>query len=318
VTTVDSPDALSVLATLDAADIVVVATSGHAAIEPTIRALEAGKIVALANKETIVCAGELVIRTLRSSSGELRPVDSEHSAIWQCLEAHRGQRGGVRKLILTASGGPFRGWTRAQLLDVQPADALRHPTWTMGSKITIDSATLMNKGLEILEAAWLFNMDIADIDVVIHPQSIVHSLVEFADGSMMAQLGPHDMRVPIQYALTYPERLASPAPAPSLIDVGRLDFEAPNISLFPLLELARNAGRRGSTFPTVLSASDELAVFAFLAGSCTFPAIADIVGDVVEAHVPAAGPLSLDVIHAADHWAREEVSERIQRAGIVR
>lgn len=305
-------DALMQLATLDEADIVVVATTGHTAIEPTIAALRAGKIVALANKETIVAAGEIVMRTAREGPGVLRTVDSEHSAIWQCLGEDRFDPQRVRRLILTASGGPFRGWTADQLSSVTPADALKHPTWTMGSKITVDSATLMNKGLEIIEAHWLFDCPLDAIDVIVHPQSIVHSFVEFLDGSLMAQLASHDMRVPIQYALTYPDRIEGAGAPLDLASMLELTFEPPDPDAFPLLRIAREAAEHGSTYPTVLSAADSVAVEAFLEGKLSFPGIARLVVATLERHSPASGPLTLEAIHAADAWAIEQARALLQ------
>jgi 1-deoxy-D-xylulose-5-phosphate reductoisomerase len=307
----DGPHALADLATLPEADIVVVATSGHAAIVPTMCALQAGKIVALANKETIVSAGALVMPLARSGPGVLRPVDSEHSALWQCLGFEDADLTQVERLVLTASGGPFRGWSAERLRAVRPADALRHPNWEMGSKITIDSATLMNKGLELLEAAWLFDCPLAAVDVVVHPQSIVHSLVEFRDGSLLAQLGSHDMRLPIQLALTYPERLPGPARRLSLLDVARLDFEAPDPDAFPLLRIARQAGELGGLYPTVLSAADEVAVDAFLSGAVAFTDIAAVVHDALDCHVPDGQQVTLETIHGAAAATRRHVAARV-------
>ncbi len=313
---VDRPDALTFLATLPEADIVVVATTGHAAIVPTIEALKAGKIVALANKEAIVAAGEIVTSVARQYPGQLRPVDSEHSALWQCLGQSYADLSQVSRLVLTASGGPFRGWSRQQLSTVTPELALNHPTWNMGAKITIDSATLMNKGLEVIEAHWLFDCPFDRIDVVVHPQSFVHSLVEYVDGSTLAQLASHDMRVPIQYALTYPERIPGPARRMSAEDLVSLDFEPPDLDAFPLLELARHAGKCGNTYPTVLSAADTVAVRAFLAGQLSFDGIAAVVASVVEAHQPAAGALTLDAISEADRWAERAAAETVARLAI--
>lgn len=313
VTTLDGPDALVNLATLDDADIIVVATTGHTAIEPTIAALRAGKTVALANKETIVAAGEIVMREARAGTGSLRTIDSEHSALWQCLGDDCFDPDRVKRLILTGSGGPFRGRSIDNLRQVTPADALAHPNWSMGSKITIDSATLMNKGLEIIEAMWLFNCPLASIDVVIHPQQIVHSLVEFNDGALIAQLGSHDMRLPIQYALTYPERLAGPADTIDLLQLGSLTFEAPDDLSFPLLRLAREAARKGSTYPTVLSAADTVAVEAFLAGQISFLDIAATVEDSLSLHVAGGQNLTLDAVHEADKWARDTSSALIRK-----
>ena len=316
-TVVDSADALTKLATLPDADIVVVATTGHAAIVPTIEALKAGKIVALANKEAIVAAGEIVAKVAREQPGLLRPVDSEHSALWQCLGQSTADLRRVSRLILTASGGPFRGWSQDELSTVTPETALKHPTWSMGAKITIDSATLMNKGLEMIEARWLFDCPLERIDVVVHPQSLVHSLVEYVDGSTLAQLASHDMRLPIQYALTYPERLSGPAQQLRATDLVRLDFEPPDLDAFPLLRLSRQAGLSGMTYPTVLSTADTVAVGAFLSGRLSFPDIAEVVGRVLDAHQPSTEPLTLDAIANADQWAEataiREVARHIRR-----
>lgn len=313
VTIVDSHDPLIDLVTMPEVDIVVVATTGHAAIRPTIRALTEGKVVALANKETIVAAGEIVMPLARSRPGLLRPVDSEHSAIWQCLGADYVNLDRVSRLILTASGGPFRGWTRDQLHAVTPDQALQHPTWDMGSKITIDSATLMNKGLELIEAHWLFDCPLDRIDVIVHPQSIVHSFVEYVDGSLLAQLGSHDMRLPIQYALTYPERLAGPQQALSIQQLAQLVFEPPDVTAFPLLVIAREAAQLGSTYPTVLSAADTVAVEAFLSGRISFTGIDTLISAVLDAHVPPEGDLSLEAIAEADGWATREAMRLVRR-----
>jgi 1-deoxy-D-xylulose-5-phosphate reductoisomerase len=296
-------------ATHPAADIVVVATSGHAAMIPTARAIEAGKTIALANKETVVCAGALIVPLANRHGVELRPVDSEHSAIWQSLGAMR--RPDVARLILTASGGPFRSTPADELAQVTAAQALAHPTWNMGGKITIDSATLMNKGLEVIEAHWLFGVDYDNIDVVVHPESIVHSLVEFRDGSVVAQLGLPDMRLPIQYALTHPTHAPSPARRLDLTAVGPLHFVPPDLGRFPALRLAREAGAAGQTNPTVLSAADEVAVAAFMAGDVPFTAISDLVARVLEAHRPE--PVSWEAIAAADHWARQKAGSLLHR-----
>ncbi|MDQ2786636.1 MAG: 1-deoxy-D-xylulose-5-phosphate reductoisomerase [Chloroflexota bacterium] len=300
---------LRAAATHPDADIIVVATSGHAAIEPTLAALRAGKIVALANKETIVCAGELVMDEARRAGNRLRPVDSEHSAVWQCLETARP--GAIpERIILTASGGPFRTTPTEQLHAMTAADALKHPTWNMGSKITIDSATLMNKGLEMIEAHWLFDMPYDRIEVVVNPQSVIHSYIEYPDGSMIAQLGPADMRLPIQYALSYPERWPNAFRRADLPTVAHLDFALPDRVRFPALRLAREAGVAGNTYPTVLSAADEVAVARFLRGEIGFLAIPALVERALDAHRPA-GPLTLESIQAADRWAREYVQGAI-------
>ena len=312
VETVAGPDGLLAAAMHPDADIVVVATTGHAAIVPTLAALRAGKKVALANKETIVCAGEFVTREVPRAGDRLRPVDSEHSALWQCLEAAHA-RAEPERLILTASGGPFRTASAEALRTMTAADALKHPTWDMGSKVTIDSATLMNKGLEMIEARWLFDMPYDRIDVIVNPQSILHSYIAFEDGSLIGQLGPADMRLPIQYALSYPERWLNPFRRADLAAIGRLDFETTDIARFPALRLARAAGLAGNTYPTVLSAADEVAVALFLRGQIGFLDIPALVERALEAHEPD-GPLSLESIAAADRWARAFVS-RVSASG---
>ncbi len=298
-----SAEAMMAAATDSDTDILIVASSGHAAIEPTLAALRAGKIVALANKEAIVCAGPLVVAAVREGNGEVRPVDSEHNAIWQSLGQSDGRD--IRRLILTASGGPFRTSTLAEMQSVTVAQALAHPTWTMGGKITIDSATLVNKGLELIEARWLFGVEPEQLDVVVHPESIIHSLVEFSDASQIAQLSLPDMRLPIQFALTYPDHLASPCRTLSLADVGQLTFERPDSERFPALRLAMDTMRAGDTFPTVLSAVDEVAVHAFLAGRLSFMGITDAISAILDRHQPVGG-LTIESIHAADTWARRE------------
>jgi 1-deoxy-D-xylulose-5-phosphate reductoisomerase len=301
----DGPSGLLAAATHPNADVVVVATSGHAAILPTYQAILAGKTIALANKETIVCAGELIVPLARERGVEIRPVDSEHSAIWQSLG--RSSVAEVSRLILTASGGPFRTTPSAALQGVTAAQALAHPTWSMGGKITVDSALLMNKGLEVIEAHWLFDVAYERIDVLIHPESIVHSLVEFVDGSQIAQLSLPDMRLPIQYALTYPEHRPGPCRPLSLADVGTLSFDRPDETRFPALGLARQAGQMGATYPTVLSAADEIAVAAFLAGRLRFVDVPEVVARVLAAHQPTA-PIGFEAIAAADAWARAEAT----------
>lgn len=298
-----TPAGLIDAATHPEVDIVVAATSGHDAMRATYEAIRAGKTIALSNKETIVCAGELMSRAAREHGAQIRPVDHEHSAIWQCLDGKRHED--VRRLIITATGGPFRGTPADELPNVTPAQALAHPTWKMGPKITIDSATLMNKGLEVLEARWLFDIPYERIDVTVHPQAIVHSLVEFNDASVMAQLGAADMRLAIQYALTYPEHLESPAARLDFASLGPLTFAPPDLVRFPALRLAREAGERGQTYPTVLSAADEVLVTAFLDGRIRFTDIPAIANAVLQRHVPE--PVTdLDVVFAADRWARDE------------
>lgn len=296
-------------------DIVVVATSGHAAILPTIRAIEKGKTIALANKETLVCAGEIIMPLAEKYGVHIRPVDSEHSAIWQALGTTPTDE--VRNIILTASGGPFRSTPASQLAAVTPKQALAHPTWQMGPKITVDSATLMNKGLEVIEAHWLFGLDYGRIAVVIHPESHIHSLVEFNDGSLIAQLGTTDMRGPIQYALTYPKRLAAPARHFDLVAAGSFHFEQTDESRFPALRLARQAGTAGKTFPTVLSAADDEAVSAFLAGMIRFTDIPDVVERVLDRHQPERAT-TIESIAAADRWARESALSAIANSQAVR
>jgi 1-deoxy-D-xylulose-5-phosphate reductoisomerase len=283
------------------AEMVVSAIVGAAGLEPTLAAIQSGRDVALANKETLVIAGELVMAAVVSSGCRLFPVDSEHSAIFQSLEGHR--KSDVRRLILTASGGPFRNWSLDDLQDVTPKDALAHPNWTMGKKITIDYATMMNKGLEVIEAHWLFDIPVDKIAVHIHPESIVHSLVEYNDGALMAQLGIPNMKTPIAYALSYPERLALDQPPLDLCRLGQLHFSAPDSLCFPCLGLAYDAIRRGGTTPAVLNAANELAVDAFLQGKVAFLDIPRIIGAVVDEHVTSPAS-DLEQVLAADGWAR--------------
>ena len=277
-------DGLRELATLPDVDLVVVATTGMAALPAVLDALGAGRRVALANKETLVTGGHLVSRTLDELGGSrlerLRPIDSEHSAIWQCLAGERLET--VERLVLTASGGPFLGRTHESLGSVTQADALAHPTWRMGPKITIDSATLVNKAFEVIEAKWLYQLPYSKIDAVIHPQSVVHSLVEFTDGSYKAQLGLPDMRLPIQYAITYPERLPSPVEVAGPPEWGSLDFAPLAPGAYPAYDTVRAAAERGGNRGTILNAADEVAVDAFLAGRIAFPRIGEVIGEAVE------------------------------------
>ena len=284
------------------ADLVVVATVGTTGLVPTLAALRAGKTVALANKEVLVIAGQLITAEANRHKAELRPIDSEHSAIWQCLWGE--QPHSVRRIILTASGGPFRDTPPEELDRVTAEQALRHPNWQMGQKITVDSATLLNKGLECIEARWLFDVPLDCIDVLLHRESIVHSLVEFRDGSVKAQLGVPDMRLPIQCALTYPERVPGTAvPRLDLRHVGALSFGTPDMQRYPCLSLALEAGRRAGTFPAVLCAADEVAIQHFLAGHLRFTDIARVIEDALAAHPGTANP-TLDDILAADASAR--------------
>ncbi len=283
-------------------DIVIVAMSGTAALEPVIAAAPHAARIALANKECVVCGGDLLMQCLRRNNTELVPVDSEHSALFQCLKG--GNRDEVRRIILTASGGPFFGRSREQLRAVGRAQALRHPNWSMGAKISVDSATMMNKGLEVIEAHHIFDIDYDNISVVIHPESIVHSMVEFVDGSVIAQMGAPDMRVPIQYALTYPRRLPSPA-ARWQPEVHRaLEFFSPDDDTFPLLKMACDAGRSGGVRPCVLSAANEIAVDEFLRENVSFLDIERIVRSVME-ESPVGAASSVEEILEADAWARE-------------
>ena len=282
---------------------------GKAGLLPTLAALGAGKTVALANKEVLVMAGGLVSEAARRGHGEIRPVDSEHSAIWQCLRGEKSAN--VWRLILTASGGALRDKHIDELRRVTPEQALSHPTWQMGRKITVDSATLLNKGLEAIEARWLFDVPLNRIEIVLHRESIVHSLVEFADGSLKAQLGLPDMRVPIQVALCYPDRPALPSTARlDLKQVGLLHFAELDLGRYPCLALALKAGHRGGTYPAVLSAADEVAVEHFLAGRVPFTEIANVINDTLDAHDGVADP-SLDDILAADAWARERAENMV-------
>ncbi len=288
-------------------DLVVVATSGKAGLGPTLAAMGAGKTVALANKEVLVMAGEIVTAEAQRHNVEILPIDSEHSAIWQCLRGE--QRECISRLILTASGGPFRSSSPSQLAAVTPEEALNHPTWQMGTKVTIDSATLMNKGMEIIEAHWLFDIPFSQIEVVIHPQSVVHSMVEFLDGSTKAQLSLPDMRLPIQYALSYPERWESPFHREAdFREISSLDFEAVDLDRFPCLRLAIEAGAKGNTYPAVLSAADEVAVGLFLAKKIGFQDIATLVAKTLDRHEAVSHP-SIEDIFTADAWARETARE---------
>ena len=276
-------------------------------------AIDAGKTIALANKEVLVMAGALVMEAARRRGVAVLPVDSEHSALWQCLGGHIVDVDTVRRLILTASGGPFRGLTASELRDATPDDALRHPTWDMGAKVTIDSATLMNKGLEVIEAHWLFDMPYDRIDVVVHPQSLVHSLVEYIDGSILAQIGSHDMRLPIQYALAWPDRLPPPAPPLDVLELSRLEFERPNTEVFPMLQLAYDAGKAGSTYPTALSAADSVAVAAFLGRQIGFADMAAVVAGVLDTHRPSDATPTIEAILDADRWATAEAIAVVER-----
>ncbi|MFC1937242.1 1-deoxy-D-xylulose-5-phosphate reductoisomerase [Chloroflexota bacterium] len=285
-------------------DILVVATSGEVGLLPILAALRTGKSVAIANKEPLVMAGEIIINEGKSNSARILPVDSEHSAIWQCLQ---GERQKVARIILTASGGPFRHYSAAQLEEVTPEQALSHPSWQMGKKVTIDSATLINKGLEVIEAHWLFDIPFDNIQILIHPGSIIHSMVEFVDGSIKAQLSYPDMRLPTQYALSYPERLSNPQlPRLNWEDIHSLNFEQPDFETFPCLKLAIEAGRKGDTYPAVLCAADEVAVDLFLSRRIKFTDIARLIEQTLQLHQATSHP-SLEEIMSADRWARQIV-----------
>ena len=295
------------------ADLVVAALVGAVGLRPTLAAIEAGRDVALANKEVLVMAGALVLRALKQHGGALLPVDSEHSAVFQALSGQR--REDLARLVLTCSGGPFRTWSADRIAKATVEEALAHPNWDMGAKITIDSATLMNKALEIIEARWLFDVPPERIDVVIHPQSIVHSLVEFVDRSVIAQLGLPDMRVPIAVALAHPERIPLEIPSLDLAAIGRLDFEEPDRKRFPALDLAARALAGSEAAPAVLNAANEVTVARFLAGDLCLPRISEINGRVLDAHLQAhAGETvdSVDAVLAADAWAREQSAKMVQ------
>ncbi len=316
---VGGPDALEALVSRDDVDLVIVATGGMVSLRPVMAALRAGKVVATANKETLVAGGHLVMPLARALAGQvaatqavdpyasplawLRPIDSEHSAIWQCLVGE--PMSGVAGLILTASGGPFLDASAEAMATVTPQQALRHPTWSMGAKITIDSATLANKGLEVIEAHWLYDVDYDAVEVLIHPQSIVHSAVRFVDGSIKAQLGTPDMRLPIQYALTFPERRPSSAAPPDLIAVGRLDFRAPDDARFPALRIAREAGRRGPWASAALIAADEVAVARFLDGTLDFPGIPRLLEAAVERFGSEPGEPDVEALVDLDRSVRD-------------
>lgn len=303
-------EAVAELAAADDVDVVVNAIVGASGLPPAFAALRAGKTLALANKECMVMAGELLNRTAEESGARIIPVDSEHSAIFQAM--HSGCASEVRTVWITASGGPFRTLPLEAFEAVTPEQALRHPNWAMGPKITIDSATMMNKALEVVEAKWLFHLAVAQIRVLIHPQSIVHSLVEFCDGSTIAQLGVPDMRVPIQYALTYPERRPSPVAPANLAAVGRLDFEEPDPERFPALGLGYRAAEAGGTLGAVLSAANEVAVKAFLEGRLRFTHIPRLVADVMDRHRLIDHPTA-ERIDEADRWARKEAGTWMAR-----
>lgn len=303
------PEGYREVAAAAGTDLVVSAMVGAAGLIPTLEAIEAGKTIALANKETLVMAGSIVLQKAEAKGVHIIPVDSEHSAIFQCLQGHK--REDVRRIILTASGGPFLHASAEELKEVTPAQALRHPNWTMGRKITIDSATMMNKGLEVIEAGWLFGLPVTAVDVLIHPRSIVHSLVEYRDGSMIAQLGVPDMRIPIAYALAFPRRLPRTDPPLDLLKAGPLEFFKPDLERFPGLQLAYDAAGRGGTMPAVLNGANECAVAAFIDDQIGFCDICLVVEEVLDLHDVQQEP-TIDAILAADRWAREEAGKIIK------
>ena len=311
------PEGLLAVATHPDVDLVLCASSGTAALDATLAAIEAGKTVALANKEVLVMAGALMMAAAQRRGVTILPVDSEHNAIHQCLRGH--DPADVRRLVLTASGGPFRTRPAADLAAVTPEEALDHPTWNMGPKITIDSATLMNKGLEVIEARWLFDAPPERIDVVVHPQSIVHSLVELRDGSLIAQLGVTDMQLPIQYAFSYPDRWEAPLPPLDLVRCGRLEFDRPDVARFPCLALAYRALRGAAGLPIILNAANELAVAAFLARRLPFNGIPAVIEQALDAgeRLATGGVETLAAVREVDAWARRKTAELI-RNGLSR
>ncbi len=296
------------------ADILLNSVVGMVGLLPTMKAIEAGKTIALANKETLVTGGEIVMRELKKRNVSMIPVDSEHSAVFQCLKS--GSHREVEKIILTASGGPFRGMSKSDIEKVGLKDALNHPNWEMGRKITIDSATLMNKGLEVIEAKWLFDVDLDEIDVVVHPQSIIHSMVEFVDGSVIAQMGEPDMRVPIQYALTYPERVKNHIKKLDLLESNNLTFEAPDREVFSCLNLAIESSKKGGTMPTVLNASNEIAVDYFLNEKIRFVDIPLMVEKAMSLHKNILNPNLEDIINS-DRETRENVIKMLEKGRVI-
>ena len=313
------PEGILAISTMDEVDLVLEGIGGSAGLLPTLEAIRAGKDLAFVNKEVLVMCGSLVMQAVKEHNVRLLPVDSEMSAIFQCLcdrEENSRKQGDIHRLILTASGGPFHNTDVDQLDSVIPQEALNHPKWNMGSKISIDSATMLNKGLEVIEAQWLFDIEVSKIEVIIHPQSIIHSLVEFVDGSILAQLGATDMRLPIQHALAYPNRLSTPVPRINLCDIRTLHLEPVDYEKFPCLSLAYTAAEVGGTLPTVLSSADEIVVQAFLDEQIGFMDIPDILKVVMDRHNTELKPSFCDIL-AADQWAKSTAIELIQRQGLV-
>jgi 1-deoxy-D-xylulose-5-phosphate reductoisomerase len=301
-------EGLREIACLTDAEMLLVAIVGTGGLRPALAAIEAGKDLAVASKEILVMAGEIVMREARKNHVHVLPVDSEHNAIFQCLD---GRPSEVRRIILTASGGPFRETPASEFVDLTPEEALKHPTWNMGPKITIDSATLFNKGLEMIEAHWLFGIEMKRVEVVIHPQSIVHSMVEFADGSTIAQLSYSDMCFPIQYAVTWPDRVPNTLPPLDFSKLSKLEFFPPRYDEFPALKLARRAGETGGTLPAVMNAANEVAVGAFLDRQLRFPQIWQVVEQIMDRHTSVAHP-DLNAILEADQWARAEAAKTLK------
>ncbi len=301
-------EGLSAVASIESADVVLTAVVGIAGLIPTIEAIKKGKDIALSNKETMVTAGNIINKMAKISGSSIIPVDSEHSAIFQCLNGEDMKS--IKRLILTASGGPFRGKKREELIDVKKEAALKHPNWSMGQKISIDSATLMNKGLEVIEAKWLFDVDLEKIDVVVHPQSIIHSMVEFEDSSIIAQMGNPDMRIPIQYAFSYPQRLSSNFERLDFTKISSLTFEKPDKETFPCLNLAYESLRSGGTHPTVLNGANEVLVEEYLNGRIGFYDIPKYVEKAMNSHNPVSNP-DVDDILEADRWVREYIYKEL-------
>ncbi len=296
-------------AVLGSVDVVVTSLVGFAGLEPTVAAIRAGKNIALANKETLVVAGELIMKMAKEYDVSILPVDSEHSALFQCLQGEEHEK--IAKIILTCSGGPFRGKKRTELEGVSIADCLKHPNWAMGKKITTDCASLANKGLEVIEAKWLYDVDYEQIEVIVHPQSIIHSMIEYVDGAVMAQLGMPDMRLPIQYALTYPHREAMHFPKLNFAEMTALTFEKPDTETFEALALAYRAGKTGGTMPCVFNAANEVAVNAFLKGELPFLAISEVIKSAMNNHTVIMNP-KLENLYAVDTWTRNFAQEYLQ------
>lgn len=297
------------MAVMPEAEVLVTAIVGMIGIRPTLAAIEAGKAIALANKETLVCAGHLIMPLAKERKVPILPVDSEHSAIFQCLNGEPRQR--VSKILLTASGGPFRGFTRDRLEHIRPEDALKHPNWSMGKKVTIDSSTMVNKGLEVMEAGWLFGVQLSDIQVVVHPQSVIHSMVEYEDGAVMAQLGTPDMKLPIQYALFYPDRRPMAGKKLDFYELEQLTFEKPDMDTFRGLKLAYRAGEIGGSMPTVFNAANERAVHLFLNGKISYPQIPDMIEAGMERHKAVKNPSVEEILRAEEEtygFIEEEIS----------